>query len=311
MSNIKFKEIHKNEYYEQYDEHNYEHEHNYEQKNTLNYIKYLPDDIKIYILRLISPLKLVFINKFFYLKFHQLYLLDKYNTYFESIELNQTTLFNKIIPRIERSTIIENINISNNFYFSKIFIKILINSIKLNYCFLLNVLLHDGEVILYKIEEQMKLNEHFCKWLNLTHKDSIIIYYVSLYSYIKFICGIYKPSKNILKLLDIYYYNNYANSNDNCDNYIKQKQETIQIIPSILFNNNFNENEEHYNEEDDTSDKSNNIINNTIMNNNKPNNSNIKQTYKRKDRKLKKNQEQERKENTKKLKIKNNEWGNI
>lgn len=288
-------------------------------KNELSFlidnIKYLPDDIKIYILRFLSPSKLVFINKFFYIKYHQIYLINQYNNDFASKEANKFTLLERIIPYIERNVIMKNINIHENFRFSNTFIKILINSIKSNYCFLLYTLLHDGELILYKIEEQMRSNDHFCKWLKLSHKGTDVIYYNSLYAYIKYLCRMYKPTKDILRLLELYYFNKYGNNNNIYDNYIIQKQNLIQTIPAIIFNNYINENNEELIKENNISNNiiSNNNIYNVIDNdidNNKHLNG-LKQTHKRKDRKRIKNERKEMQKNTKKHKTKAKEWGNI
>jgi hypothetical protein len=273
--------------------------------NILCKIKYLPDDIKIIILCFLSPLKLIFVNKFFYLKFHQLYLLSHYDEWLEQIGGNETSLLQKSIQHIERNIIINKLNIAQNFNYSKIFIKLIIKSIKLNYVFLLTSLLNDGCEIIYKIEELMEKNNSFCKWLDLTHNNSNILYYVSLNSYIKSICSIYRPSKSILKTLNVYYFNKHCYDESIYDDYINEKYETIKNLASISFYYDFDEIKEDnsfVNNKNNYFDELNKSYCKPII---------LRSSIKRKDKKREKKQQKEKSNNNKKHKTMKNEWGNI
>jgi hypothetical protein len=177
-------------------------------------IKYLPDDIKRIILAYISPLILVFVNKYYYCKYHKIYILNKYNAYF--IE-NGTTHQSSHVShkRSYNATLKNNIRVNNNFTFSKTVIKMISESIRKNYTFLLGALFNDGAMVVYKIDRYLEENDAFSKWLDLKITDgSNKIYYKALYPYMKMLCKLHNPSIDICNIIDMYYFTYIIKTND-------------------------------------------------------------------------------------------------
>lgn len=194
-------------------------------------IRELPVDIKIHILRRIPPVKLVFVNRFFYYKYHELYILSKYSDCFESVGAYQSPLLYPLKPHFEPSYLQENIVINNNFSFSKKIVKIITESIKHNYVFLLTTLFNDAGIVIRKIESDMIAKTQFSKWMNLRTKDGCnIIRYKTLYPYMKYLCDLYNASIDIKDIIDAYYFN-YFMKMDDCD----RRGNVLMEIPPILF----------------------------------------------------------------------------
>jgi hypothetical protein len=168
-----------------------------------SFVKNLPHDIRMYILRFISPLRLVYVNKFFYKKYHKSLMLSKYNFYFEKEILNNNILFSRDTPEFVDDIIDNQLYINYNFNYSKSLIKTIERSIGLNYIYLLNSIFLDGFIILYKINEYMNRNKNFTKWMNLNIKihDGTRCYYSCLYKYLNDMCIINKLNVEIRSII--------------------------------------------------------------------------------------------------------------
>lgn len=130
-------------------------------------VKELPDDLKLYIMRYINPLSLVFLNKFFYTKYHQAYMYSQFHLFFEKETSTQTTLMSHTLPIFEPKSISNYLHINYNFNYSKWLIQHICYSIKHNYAFTLLSIFNDGTPILYKINHYLKNKREYCKWMNL------------------------------------------------------------------------------------------------------------------------------------------------
>lgn len=194
-------------------------------------IRELPVDIKIHILRRIPPAKLVFVNRFFYYKYHELYILSKYSACFETVGAYQFPLLYPLKPHFELSYLQENIVINNNFSFSKKIVKIITESIKHDYIFLLSALFNDAGIVIKKIDSDMIAKTQFSKWMNLRTKNGCnIIRHKTLYPYMKYLCDLYNASIDIKNIIDVYYFN-YFMKIDDCE----RRPNILMDISPILF----------------------------------------------------------------------------